>query len=103
MTTEEILTETVESLTKINEQQSRQIVELSAELKKLAAQVAWFKQQMFGRKSEKHLPADNQPSLFDAVGVEITSGQEPETADDAEEIDTISYSRKKSKRPKAEF
>ena len=95
MTTEEILTETVESLTKINEQQSRQIVELSAELKKLAAQVAWFKQQMFGRKSEKHMPADNQPSLFDAVGVEITSGQEPETADDAEEIDTISYSRKK--------
>lgn len=78
MTTEELLTETVKSLTKINEQQSRQISELSAEVKKLVAQVAWFKHQMFGRKSEKHLPTDNQPSLFEVAGVEIPSEQEPE-------------------------
>ena len=78
MTTEEILLQANESLMKVNEQQSRrlieqgnQIAELTAEIKKMAAQIAWFQQQMFGRRSERHLPEDNQPSLFDAAGVEI--------------------------------
>lgn len=71
MTTEEILLQANESLMKINERQSRQIEELTAEVKKMAAQIAWFQQQMIGRKSEKRLPGDDQPSLFDAAGVEI--------------------------------
>ena len=61
MTTEEILLQANESLMKINERQSRQIEELTAEVKKMAAQIAWFQQQMFGRKSEKRLPGDDQP------------------------------------------
>lgn len=53
MTTEEALAMTVESLTKVNEQQSRQISELTAEVKKMAAQIAWFQQQMFGRQKRE--------------------------------------------------
>ena len=96
MTTEEILTKTVESLTKVNEQQSRQIAELTAEVKKMAAQIAWFQQRMFGRKSEKRLPPDNQPNLFDAAGVEI-EGPQPE-ATEATEEEPLTYTRKKSQK-----
>ena len=103
MTTEEIFAKTVESLTKVNEEQSRrlieqnnQITELTAEVKKLTAQLAWFQKQMFGRRSERHLPPDDQPSLFDAAGVEIPGERRPEP-DDAEE-ETISYTRKKSQK-----
>ena len=49
MTTEEILLQTIASLTKTNEEQGRQlseqnslIAELTAELKKMSAQIAWF-------------------------------------------------------------
>lgn len=95
MTTEEILAKTVESLTKVNEAQSRQITELTSEVKKLSAQIVWFQQQMFGRRSERHLPEDNQPSLFDAPGVEIPG--EPLSADECEE-ETVTYTRKKSQK-----
>lgn len=97
MTTEEILTKTVESLTKVNEAQSRQISELTAEVKKLSAQIAWFQRQMFGRRSEKHLPADNRPNLFDAAGVEIPGEQAPEAVDEPEK-ETVTYTRKKSQK-----
>lgn len=97
MTTEEILAKTVESLTKVNEAQSRQITELTAEVKRMAAQIAWFQKQMFGRKSERHLPEDGQPSLFDAAGVEIPGEQAPEPEDEAEE-ETVAYTRKKSQK-----
>ncbi len=97
MTTEQTLLKTVESLTKVNEQQSRQIDEMAAGLKKMAAQIAWFQQQMFGRKSEKHLPSDNQPNLFDAAGVEIPGGQEAESEAEPEE-ETVTYKRKKSQK-----
>lgn len=40
MTTEEILLQANESLMKINERQSRQIEELTAEVKKMATQIA---------------------------------------------------------------
>lgn len=93
-----------ESLMKVNEQQSRrlieqgnQIAELTAEIKKMSAQIAWFQQQMFGRRSEKHLPEDDQPSLFDVAGVEIPGEQAPETADECEE-ETVTYTRKKSQK-----
>lgn len=94
MTTGEVLARTVESLTKVNEQQSRQISELTEEVNKLNAQIAWFQKQMFGRKSEKRLPDDCQPSLFDAAGVEIYAGQQPEVTEEPEE-DTVAYTRKK--------
>ena len=97
MTTEEILAKTVESLTKVNEQQSRQIAELTAEVKRLSAQIAWFQQQMFGRKSEKRLPADNHPSLFDAAGVEIPEETQPEPEEEEAE-ETVTYTRKKSQK-----
>lgn len=97
MTTEEILTKTVESLTKVNEEQSRRITELTAEIKKMASQLAWFRQQMFGRKSEKHLPSDDQPNLFDTAGVEIPGIQHPEPADEIGE-ETITYTRKKGQK-----
>lgn len=97
MTTEEILLQANESLMKINERQSRQIEELTAEVKKMAAQIAWFQQQMFGRKSEKRLPGDDQPSLFDAAGVEIPAEQQSEPAEEAEG-ETVTYTRKKSQK-----
>ena len=93
-----------ESLMKVNEQQSRrlieqgnQIAELTAEVRKMAAQIAWFQQQMFGRRSERHLPEDDQPSLFDAAGVEIPGEQAPETADEPGK-ETVTYTRKKSQK-----
>lgn len=97
MTTEEILLQANESLMKINERQSRQIEELTAEVKKMAAQIAWFQQQMFGRKSEKRLPGDDQPSLFDAAGVEIPTERQSEPAEEAEG-ETVTYTRKKSQK-----
>jgi len=104
MTTEEILLQANESLMRINERQSRQIAEqsnqlaeLTAQMKKMAAQIAWFQQQMFGRKSEKRLPGDTQPSLFDAAGVEIPGEQQSETVAESEE-ETVTYTRKKSQK-----
>lgn len=80
MTTEQTLQLAVESLTKVNEQQSRQlevqstqIAEMSQRIKELMAQLAYFQRRMFGRSSEKNLNLDNQPSLFDAAGIEIPS------------------------------
>lgn len=93
MTTEEILLQANRSLMEINERQSRQIAELAAEVKKMSAQIAWFQQQMFGRRSEKRLPADNLPSLFDAADKEMMSGQEP-AAEAEEEEETVTYTRK---------
>lgn len=93
MTTEEILMKANESLTRINEQQSRQISELTAEVKKQTAQIAWLNQRMFGRKSEKHLPDNGQPNLFEAAGVELPS--EPQSEQEESEDETVTYKRKK--------
>lgn len=97
MTTEEILLQANESLIEVNERQSRQIAELTAEIKKMAARIAWFQQQMFGRRSEKHLPTDSQPSLFDAAGVEIPGAEQPEPSEETGE-ETVTYTRKKSQK-----
>lgn len=96
MTTEETLAQTVKSLTEVNDRQARQIDELTAEVRKLSAQIAWFQKQMFGRRSEKCLPGDGQPSLFDAAGVEIPS--EPHAEHVEEEKETVTYTRKKSQK-----
>ncbi len=47
MTTEETLAQTVKSLTEVNDRQARQIEEMTAEIRKLSAQIAWFQKQMF--------------------------------------------------------
>ena len=95
MTTEEILLQTVASLTKTNEEQGRQIAELTAELKKMSAQIAWFQRQMFGRRSERHIAIDSQPGLFDDLETEASSdtGEVPET-----EEETMTYTRKKGRK-----
>ena len=99
MTTEEILLQTVASLTKTNEEQSRQlavqgdrIAELTAELKKMSAQIAWFQRRMFGRRSERRIAIDSQPGLFDDLETEASSDTDevPET-----EEETVTYTRKK--------
>ena len=60
MTTEQTLRTALEAMAKANESQSRQIEELTAQVRNLTAQIAWFQRQMFGRKSEKHIPLDGQ-------------------------------------------
>ena len=85
----------VESLTKVNEQQSRQlevqsaqIAEMSQRIKELMAQLAYFQRRMFGRSSEKNLNLDNQPSLFDAAGIEIPSeGQPPLPEEETQSVE----------------
>ena len=96
MTTEEILLQTIASLTKTNEEQSRQIAELTVELKKMAAQIAWFQRQMYGRKSERNIAIDNQPSLFDSAGIEIQSESTEQPEPEPEEEETA-YKRKKGR------
>lgn len=65
MTPEEILHMTIDSLIKTNEQQARQIDEMSVRIKELTAQLAWFQRRMFGRSSEKRMMLDGQLTLFD--------------------------------------
>ena len=40
------------------------IRELAEEVEKLSNELAWFKRQMFGSKTEHYIPEDNTPSLF---------------------------------------
>ena len=47
MSSEEVLHKTIESLVKTNEQQARQLEEMSIRIKELTAQIAWFQRQMF--------------------------------------------------------
>ena len=67
MAPEEILHMTIDSLIKTNEQQARQIEEMSVRIKELTAQLAWFQRRMFGRSSEKRMMLDGQLTLFDST------------------------------------
>lgn len=67
MAPEEILHMTIDSLIKTNEQQARQIDEMSVRIKELTAQLAWFQRRMFGRSSEKRMMLDGQLTLFDST------------------------------------
>ena len=40
------------------------IRDLAEEVEKLSNELAWFKRQMFGSKTEHYIPEDNTPSLF---------------------------------------
>lgn len=65
MIPEEILHMTIDSLIKTNEQQARQLEEMSVRIKELTAQLAWFQRRMFGRSSEKRMMLEGQLTLFD--------------------------------------
>lgn len=66
-----------------------QIAQLQEENQQLKRQVDWFKQQLFGRKSEKRLVDKTEhPSLFDAM----TPSEKTDTPKE-----TITYQRRKSK------
>ena len=106
MTTEEILLQTIASLTKTNEEQGRQLSEqnsliagLTAELKKMSAQIAWFQRQMFGRRSEKNISIDTQPGLFDAAEPDAAqeSSEITETEDGTAAEETVTYTRRKGR------
>ena len=77
MTTEETLLRTIDSLSKANEQLTRQVAELAARVNELTAQLAWFQRRMFGRSSEKHMPLDGQLNFLAELGM-----TEPSAADD---------------------
>ena len=96
MTTEEILLQTIASLTKTNEEQGRQIAGLTEELKKMSAQIAWFQRQMFGRRSERNIAIDTQPGLFDAAELDALNGLcgTPHAEEGPEpEEETVTYTR----------
>lgn len=59
---------TIDSLMKTNEQQVRQLEDMSVRIKELTAQLAWFQRRMFGRSSEKRMMLDGQLTLFDSTG-----------------------------------
>ena len=40
------------------------IRDLAEEVEKLSNELAWFKRQMFGSKTEHYIPEDDTPSLF---------------------------------------
>lgn len=104
MTTEETLRLMVETLTKVNDRQSRQIEELSRQVKEMTAQLAWFQRQLFGRRSEKRLALEGQPSLFGEDGLqpsEESPAQENAGAEEntpAEEAGEAAKSRKPAPR-----
>lgn len=102
MTTEQTLQLMVTTLTKVNEQQGRQISELTQQVKELTAQIAWFQRQMFGRKSEKNINIDNGPNLFDSAGVELEGeDNKPEEPQTEPVMETITRkSQKGTKKPR---
>lgn len=99
MTTEQTLRMALAAMAKANENQSRRIEELTAQVRSLTAQIAWFQRQMFGRKSERHILPDGQPSLFadDISGTVIQEDREAKDPSNEPE-DTKSKKRKSSPR-----
>lgn len=71
--------------------------QLSAHVASLTQQLAWFKRQLFGQKSEKRLAIDaaEQGNLLSALGV----AQPPAPALDA--VESVSYQRRKKQRDAA--
>ena len=73
------------------------IAELTAEIQELKRQLSWFKNQLFGQKSEKRIEiqSPDQTSLFD-------SQVAPDTPADQRPDQKISYTRKKGKKDREE-
>jgi transposase len=112
MNTEQTLQLALESMAKVNENLTRQNeiitaqnVEMSQRIKELTAQIEWFQRQMFGRKSEKRLILDGQPSLFsdESIGCvtnNTNDGEEPSESLTDDNDNLNSKKRKSVKRPR---
>ena len=120
MTTEQTLQIALESMARVNEAQSLQLevqsyqleilteqnAEMAQRIKELTAQIAWFQRQMFGRKSEKRLVFEGQPSLLgDELVAPKADEQDEETEETAagESKGAGERSRKPAKRPRQTF
>lgn len=79
----------MESMARTIESQARQIEELTSLVRKLEANVAWFRRQMFESKSERRISIDNEPNLFDAAGVEIPDGGTPSPSEEDGEAEKL--------------
>lgn len=91
LTREELLTSVV-SLSDTNKQQEQKI-------KELTAQVAYLKRQLFGRKSEKHLPFNpNQLELFADQYAELFQQAEEKRDAAVEKIEKDTPAERKRKR-----
>jgi len=71
----------------------QQVFELKQEVQYLNEQLNWFKRQMFGKRSEKVLPAANEKQLTFEGFVELDPEQEPKVQQPVE-----AHTRKKAKR-----
>ena len=68
--------------------EARQIIrEQAEEIEKLSNELAWFKRQMFGSKTEHYIPEDNTPSLF----------PEEESPEPSKEVQTATVSEHERK------
>ena len=83
-------------MAKVNEQQARQISELTQRVAELSAQIAWFQRQMFGRKSEKHPHLDGQSGLFDSLE-EVPVAAQPDPEQQTEEGTVVKEHTRKKK------
>ena len=105
MTDEQTLRMALASVTEVNEGLLRQIEALTARVNELTAQVAWFQRQMFGRKSEKRIVLEGQPSLFGedepaAAGQSGADAEEEKEAPAEAEEPQAAGTRKPAKRPR---
>ena len=82
---EKTLLATIDTLTKTNESQDRQIEQLTVRVDELLARIAWLQRKLFGKSSEKSHP-DTHTSLFseEELGavpqLEETCAEQPEVA-----------------------
>ncbi|UKI29925.1 MAG: hypothetical protein L6W00_18090 [Lentisphaeria bacterium] len=68
--------------------EARQFIrEQAEEIEKLSNELAWFKRQMFGSKTEHYIPEDNTPSLF----------PEEESPEPSKEVQTATVSEHERK------
>lgn len=89
------LTRTIELQALQLESQGRQLEEMAARIKDLTAQLAWFQNRMFGRSSERRLPQEIQPGLFDP---EEQSDSKPEEVVEERPDTTAAVRRSRTRR-----
>ena len=83
----------IEALQHENAQLSATVADLTEQLAQVKAQLNWFRQALFGPKSEKRLEFDpvEQASLFEALGLDLPPAGDTPTQE-------ITYRRRKKRR-----
>ena len=76
-----VQSEQITRLVEINTSQAKKMNEMQSEITQLLSQIAWFKRQMFGRKSEKLAVLDPNQLEFDFEG----TGSKEDLATEIEE------------------